>query len=111
MAVVEKWGTTWLEIVWDGTSDHTITQSLCLRAIRFKGSAAGDQLCVRQRKIGEATIANWPGITLKTLTGDNIACMEPNPLDRTRSTYAIDYSGCTFGTPANIEICLVFEPM
>lgn len=110
MAVVEYEGPTWLNVVWDGTADYTVTKSMILKAVRFYPSAANDKLTVMQAVPGESDTSKWPFFTLLATSTGPIAMFEPSVgLNPRKATYVIDYSKCTFGTPANVIIQFVFE--
>lgn len=110
MAVVEYWGPTWLNVVWDGTSDYELTESILLRAVRFYPSAVNDKLTVMQKVRGESDSSKWPFFTLISTDGGAVAMFEPAIGVRPqRAMYTIDYSKCTFTTPANIIIQFVYE--
>ena len=110
MAVVEYWGPTWLNVVWDGTADYDLTESILLRAVRFYPSAANDKLTVMQKVPREADSGLWPFFTLISIDGAPVAMFEPAVGVRPqRAMYTVDYSKCTFGTPANVIIQFVYE--
>ena len=35
MAVTEIWGPTWVNVVWDGTSDYTLSKAIVLTKVSF----------------------------------------------------------------------------
>ena len=110
MAVTELIGPTWLNVVWDGTADYELSTPILLRAVRFHGSAAGDKLTVMQEIHGETDSSLWPFFTLTVDAVTESAMFEPSVgLNPKKATYWIDYSKCTFSTPANVIIQFVYE--
>lgn len=108
MAVTELWGPTWVNVVWEGTADYGLTQTIKLRSVRFQGGAANDKLCVMQAQPGVADSANWPFFVLTDITGAGVAMFEPSVgLNPKPATYYIDYSKSTL--TANCIIQFVFE--
>lgn len=105
MANSERWGVTWVQVVLDGSGDHTLTQDIRLRSIKFTPSAANDVLSVAQVTPGVAE-ANYPRTKLRSASGDTLEAVFHSPF---LASVLIDYSECVFGTVANAVITLEFE--
>jgi hypothetical protein len=112
MAYSEFIGTTWLNVVLDDTAvDYQISKAILLRAVRFYPSAANDKLTIMQEQPGTAS-TSWPFFTLISLDGGPIAMFEPDTiLNPNPAWYWIDYSKCTFTTPANCIVQFVINNM